>query len=97
MKILIACLGILLFYQSCKTKQEQSKELKLLFENCDELNIVFYAKDTFVFKTTDTSTIKKFTDLISKSNDDLTETCQATEKLIYKNNGQQMFTACKFL
>jgi|SRR5665647_294101 len=59
MKILIACIATLLFYQSCQTKKEQNKELKSFFNKCDELNIVYYSKDTFVFKTVDTSTIKK--------------------------------------
>ena len=98
MKILIACIATLLFYQSCQTKTEQSKEFKSFFNKCDELNIVYYSKGTFVFKTVDTSTIKNFTELISGDNDnELPDSSQRPqEQLIYKSKGKIFFTAYVF-
>ncbi|MFT3702156.1 MAG: hypothetical protein QM802_07290 [Agriterribacter sp.] len=98
MKILIVCIATLLAYQSCKTKDEQSKELKSFLSKCDELNIVYYSKDTFVFKTVDTSTIKNFTELIFGGNDkELPDTSQRPqEQLIYKSKGEVLFNAYVF-
>ena len=98
MKILIGSIATLLFLQSCQTSKEQSIQIKSFFNNCDELNIVYYAKDTFVFKTVDTSTIKSFTELISGDNDNkLPDSSQRPqEQLIYKSKGQTFFTAYIF-
>lgn len=98
MKILSACIAVLLFYQSCQTKKEQSKELKSFFNKCDELNIVYYSEDTFIFKTLDTSTIKNFTELIFGDNDKkLPDTSQSRqEQLIYKTKGKVFFNAYVF-
>src|SRR5436190_5462586 len=93
MKILLARLTAALLNQSCQTSQEQNTGDDLLLDNCDELSIIFYGKDTFVFKTIDTSTIKNFTALISKNNENLIDSCQTTEKLIYSSKGHEIFTA----
>jgi hypothetical protein len=89
MKNLLVIIVTLLVFQSCRTKTEQPKELS----RCDELNIVYFQKDTFVFKTNDTGTIKNFTQLIFKYNENFTDTCEITEQLIYKSQGKQIFTA----
>ena len=93
MKFVLAVLMTLLFAQSCQTKQEQSKEQQLLLDQCDELNILYYSKDTFVFKTFDTSSIKKYAELITYKNESNIDTCEVTEQLIFKNKGKQIFTA----
>lgn len=93
MKSSLVVLIALLFRQSCQTKQEQSKEQKLLLGQCDELNILYYSNDTFVFKTFDTSSIKKYIKLITFENESYIDTCGITGKLIFKNKGQQIFTA----
>lgn len=84
---------LLFFAQSCEPKQEQSKEKHLLLERCDELNILYYSKDTFVVKTFDTSSIKKYAELITYENESNIDTCAVTEQLIFKNKGKQIFTA----
>ena len=98
MKILKACIVTLLFYQSCQSKYEQSNKLKSFFNKCDELNIIYYSKDTFVLKTVDTSTIKNFTELISEDNNNkLPDSSQQPQKqLIYKSKGEIFFTAYVF-
>ena len=98
MKTLIVCLATLLFYQSCRTKTKQNEELKSFFSKCDELNILFYSKDTFVFKTIDTSSIHQFTELISgDNNNELPDsTKKVEEQLIYKSNGRVFFIAYVF-
>jgi hypothetical protein len=98
MKLLLFSLMPILFYQSCDTKKEQSDGLKSFLSKCDELNIVYYIKDTFVFKTTDTSTIRNFTELISADNDTELPSSNSTaeEQLIYKSKGQIFFTAHVF-
>ncbi len=98
MKILIACIATILFYPACQTKKDQSNELKLFFKKCDELNILYYSKDTFVFKTTDTSSIHQFTELIMGDNDNkLPDSSQRPEEqLIYKSGGKIIFTAFVF-
>ncbi len=93
MKFLSAILMTLLSAQSCQTKQEQSKEQQLLVDQCNELNIIYYSNDTFVFKTFDTASIKKYAELITYENESIIDTCEVTEQLIFKNNGQQIFTA----
>lgn len=97
-KIAIAFSATILFFQSCETNKEQSEELKLFFEKCDELNIVYYSKDTFVFKTIDTSTIYNFTGLITSDNDNNLQSLNARpeEQLIYKSKGEIFFTAYVF-
>ena len=65
----------------------------MLFEKCDELNIVYYSKDTFVFKTLDTSSIKNFAGLITYDNENITDTCEVTEQLIFKSKGREIFSA----
>ena len=98
MKILVVCTAALLFYQSCQSKGKQSSDLKSFFAKCDELNIVYYAKDTFVFKTVATSTIKNFTALISGENDkQLPDPSQRPGvQLIYKSKGKTFFNAYVF-
>lgn len=93
MKFLLAGLMTLLFAASCQRKQGSSKKQQLLLKQCDELNIVYYSNDTFVFKTFDTSSIKNYTELITYQNENNIDTCEVTEKLIFKNKGQQIFTA----
>lgn len=93
MKFLLAVFMTLLFAHSCKTKQEPPKEQQLLLKQCDELNIVYYSMDTFVFKNFDTSSIKKYSELITYENENNIDTCEITEKLIFKIKGQQIFTA----
>lgn len=85
MKILLLIIVTLLLFYSCRTKTEQPIELS----RCDELNIVYFQKDTFMFKTNDTGTIKIFTELISEYNDNFTDTCEITEQLIYKSQGKK--------
>ena len=41
----------------------------------------------------DTSAIELFPELISEENERLTDTCETTGKLIYKNKGQEIFAA----
>ena len=98
MKILLTCISTLLIFQSCKTKKEQSKELKSFFNKCDELNILYYAKDTFVYKTNDTASINNFTGLIDEDNDtELQDSSQRLqEQLIYKSKGKTFFSASVF-
>jgi hypothetical protein len=93
MKFLSAIFATLFLIQSCQTKHEQNKIRKLSLEKCDELNIVFYSKDTFVFKTFDTSSINNFAELITYDNEKGIDTCETTEQLIFKNKGQQIFIA----
>ena len=71
----------LLFAASCQRKQGSSKKQQLLLKQCDELNIVYYSNDTFVFKTFDTSSIKNYTELITYQNENNIDTCEVTEKL----------------
>ena len=93
MKILLSILTTLLITQSCQTKQEQNNYSKSLLKQCDELDIIYYTKDTFAFKTFDTSSIKNFAELITNDNESNIDTCEATEQLIFKNKGQQIFIA----
>ena len=98
MKILIVFLSMLLFFLSCRPKYKQGKETKSFFDKCDELNFLYYAKDSFIFKTIDTSTIQDFTELISGDNDNqLPDSDQKPEQqLIYKSKGKTFFTAYVF-
>ena len=89
MKFLTVFFLSFLLLSSCQTK----KEHQLLLKDCDELDIVFFSKDTFVFKTFDTSTINNFVELITTDNETFTDTCEITEQLIFKNRGDQIFSA----
>lgn len=64
-----------------------------LLIQCDELDIVYYSKDTFVYKTTDTSGINFFKELITSENEKLRDTCKPTGKLVFKNKGIEILDA----
>lgn len=91
MKLLSAILATLFLLQSCQTKQNNSS--KSLVGHCDELDIVYYTKDTFVYKTIDTVAINFFKELVTSDNENLIDTCEPTEQLIYKHRGQNIFIA----
>ena len=93
MKFLSAILATLFLLQSCGTKQKQNNSSKSLVRQCDELDIVYYTKDTFVYKTIDTATINFFKELVTLDNEKLSDTCEPTGQLIYKNKGQNIFIA----
>ena len=93
MKTLIICLGAFFLTQSCHTKSIRNKSFNAILEHCDELDIIYYSKDTFIYKTIDTSAIALFDELISEENEKLADTCQITGELIYKNKGREIFTA----
>ncbi len=93
MKFLLVIFTTLFLTQSCQTKQEQNNSSKSLVSQCDELDIVYYAKDTFVYKTVDTSAIKIFKELITFNDEKLSDTCEPSGQLIYKNKGQETLIA----
>ena len=92
MKLFLICLASSTLFQSCPTNKDGQKVNSFL-KICDELNIVYYATDTFVYKTTDSEQIRHFVDLISTTNEPITDVCEPTNKLIYKNKGRAIFTA----
>jgi hypothetical protein len=79
---------ILFLMLSCKTERR-----KLPIEHCDELNIVYYGKNPFVFKSFDPSTINFYTELLTYENETLSDTCETTGKLIFKNKGKEIIIA----
>ncbi len=83
---------ILFLMLSCHTKQ-QDRIRKLPLEQCDELNIVYYTKGTFVYKSFDLSTINVYSELLTYENETLSDTCETTGKLIFKNKGKEIITA----
>ena len=93
MKFISAFFVIFLLIQSCETKPVQTKSAKSLVGQCDELDIIFYAKDTFVYKTIDTATINFFKELVTLENEKLSDTCEPSETIIYKSKGQNIFVA----
>jgi len=93
MKFLLSILATIFLLQSCQTKQQQDNPSKSLVGQCDELDIVYYTKDTFAYKTIDTSAINFFKELITLDNEKLSDTCETTGQLIYKNKGQNIFVA----
>jgi hypothetical protein len=93
MKFLASILATLFFLQSCQTRQQQTNSSKSVVGQCDELDIVYYAKDTFAYKTIDTASINFFKELITSDNEKLSDTCEPTGQLIYKNKGQNIFVA----
>jgi hypothetical protein len=93
MKFLSAFLATLFLLQSYQTKQEQNNSSKSLVGQCDELDIVYYAKDTFFYKTIDTAAINFFKELITADNENLSDICESTGQLIYKNKGQNIYSA----
>jgi hypothetical protein len=99
MKLLLAGLATLLVYQACDVpKREQSPELKSFFNECDEVNIVYFSKDTFVYETKDTFIINHFTELILGENDNkLPDPYKNPDvRLIYKKKTNAFFTANVF-
>lgn len=80
-------------FQSCQTEQEPNLFAKKILAPCDELDIIYYAKDTFVYKTTDTASINFFQKLITSENETLNNTCPTTGQLTYKNEGKNILKA----
>lgn len=93
MKILLVFVLTLLLLQSCQNKSRQNHPITSNLIKLDELDIVFYTKDTFIYKTSDTSEINFFSDLISDDNEVLSDTCETTGQLIYKSKGEQKLVA----
>lgn len=86
-------LALLSIIQSCNLKSGHNKMQKILLEECDELNIIYYGKDSFVFKDFDSSHIRNYIDLITLDNDTSIPDCDATGRLIFKHKGQRQFAA----
>ena len=82
-----------IFFCSCLTRQKKENEILPLLEKCDEFQIIYYAKDTFLYKTIDTSAIKFFCEFISAENENINDTCEPTGQLIFKNKGQEIIKA----
>jgi len=66
---------------------------KTLLAQCDELDIIYCAKDGFVFSNFDSSSIRKYIELITFENDASIPDCKADWKLIFKQKGKQLFAA----
>ncbi len=64
-----------------------------LLKYCDEFQIVYYTKDTFLYKTIDTSAIKFFSEFISGENENVHDTCEPTGQFTFKNKGQEILKA----
>ena len=92
MRILLFSLITLIIIQSCQTKSEHNQKF-ILLNNCDELDIAFYGKDSFTYKTIDRGTINLFVELISSDSEKISDTCGATGEIIYKSKGQKIFEA----
>jgi hypothetical protein len=92
MKILSTLLLAFVLVQSCATKNE-AKQFSSIIKDCDELDIVYYTKDPFVYKTIDTAEINFFKELVTLDNEKISDTCQSTGQLIYKNKGQNILIA----
>jgi hypothetical protein len=93
LKYLFALLAITSLIQSCGTKPRPNDLQRLLLEQCNELDIIFYTKNGFIFKDYDSSTIKNYIGLITLDNDNSVPDCKATEKLVFKHNDQELFSA----
>jgi len=96
MKLLIAFLSLLLLISSCQTRITTSYDNNIFEETFDELNIVYYNKDTLTYITKDTTIMNLFSQLITDQNElneFFADTCAPTQKIIFKKNGQQIFSA----
>jgi hypothetical protein len=92
-RLLFVFIASVALTQSCKRKPAKSDMQKLLIAQCDELDIIFYTKDSFVFKNFEPSSIKKYIELITFQNEVSDADCEITERIIFKQKGRQLFTA----
>ncbi|MGC4034956.1 MAG: hypothetical protein QM764_03270 [Chitinophagaceae bacterium] len=94
MRVLIVFFIVSLTTQSCTTRWRQNKKLKAILKNCDEVDIIYLnTENSFVFKTTDSFSINDFVELLTVKKENLPDTCKVTERLVYKNNGKEIFSA----
>jgi len=92
-KLFITSIAIVALIPSCNTKPGRNKMQKMLLAQCDELDIIYYAKDSFVFKNFDPALFRKYIELITFENDASTSDCQPDGRLIFKHKGTQLFAA----
>ena len=95
MRPLVAFIITLLIIESCQIKAKQSSDNNTFANTCNELNI-YYNEDTLTYITKDTAIINLFSRLIMEHdelNGSIDNTCGTTQKLVFKNKGQQILTA----
>lgn len=77
---------------SCNPKGGKNEMQKTLIARCDELDIIYYTKDSLVFRIFNKSTIKKYIEMIKYDNDPSISNFEANGRLIFKQKGKQLFT-----
>src|SRR5829696_1970293 len=82
-----------LLFQSCSQNNDNKQDLQNV-KNCNEVTMIYYNhSDTLRYNTKDTTEIKILTELISGRQDQIGDSCKPVGQLVFKSQGQEIFTA----
>jgi hypothetical protein len=83
----------LLLFQSCSQKNDNTQGFQSV-KSCNEVTMIYYNhNDTLRYNTNDTTEITILTELISGRQDRIGDSCKPAGRLIFKSQGENIFTA----
>ncbi|HEX5150685.1 MAG TPA: hypothetical protein VFW07_04520 [Parafilimonas sp.] len=83
----------LLLFQSCSHNNDNKQDFQSV-KNCNEVTMIYYNhNDTLTYNTNDTTEIAILTELISDKQDPIGDSCKPAGQIIFKSQGQKIFTA----
>jgi hypothetical protein len=83
----------LLLFQSCSQNNDNKQDFQSV-RSCNEVTILYYNhNDTLRYNTNDTTEITILTELIAGRQDQISDSCKPAGQLIFKSQGQNIFTA----
>jgi hypothetical protein len=94
LRVILTVILTSLIFQACRENKRQNESFTPLLKDCDQVDMIYYNhNDTLNYKTNDSLEIATLTELISKKNDNIGDSCKPSGQLIYKRKGEIIFNA----
>ena len=90
MRHVLTIIVTILIIQSCSSKQDQKHNFKTTLKDCDEIAVIFFGHDSYLFDSvynlTDSVRISTLSALITGNNTEIKDTCKPNGQIIFKKD-----------